>query len=175
MKQLLKQENYMDIQNQHQLQLVNHLIPVKLFPQKSLATPNWNFPVQYPSTLPQEPLHELQVSKKETQGYFNKAHIPFFCLGACKGLVSEHKAFLAQFQENNVIDLILDYNAFYKHSLDKEECVGGEEENENKNEIIPKKSMPAISLESHGLLLSLCQPSSLLSSMHFKKKTCSAV
>ncbi|KNZ51157.1 AKL18 protein, partial [Puccinia sorghi] len=50
---------------------------------------------------------ELQVSKKRTIG-----------------------AFLVHIQENNMFGLILDYNAFYKHSLDKEDNV----------KIIPKKS-----------------------------------
>ncbi|KNZ62351.1 coiled coil AKL27 [Puccinia sorghi] len=49
-----------------------------------------------------------------------------------------------------MIDLILDYNAFYKHSLDKEERAGDEEENKDEIKIIPKKSTTTISLESRG-------------------------
>ncbi|KNZ57089.1 coiled coil AKL27, partial [Puccinia sorghi] len=57
-------------------------------------------------SYPLNPTLELQVSKKEPQEYF-KSHIPFCCLGTCKG---------------SMMNLILDYNAFHKHSLDEEEC-----------------------------------------------------
>ncbi|KNZ52420.1 coiled coil AKL27 [Puccinia sorghi] len=94
---------------------------------------------------------ELQISNQVLQECFNKSHIPFCRLaGTYNGLVSDHKAFLAHIQENKMIDLILDYNAFYKHSLDREEHAKDEEENEDHVKIIPKKSMTTISLESRG-------------------------
>ena len=88
------------------------------------------------------------MSKKEPQEYFNKSHIPFCRLGTRKGSVSDHEAFIAHVQENKMIDLILDYDAFHKNSLDEEECVGNEEDNDDDDiKIIPKQSTTTISLE----------------------------
>ena len=53
-------------------------------------------------------------------------------------MVSDHEAFIAHVQENKIIDLILDYNSFYKNSLDEEEHTGDEEDNDDDDiKIIP--------------------------------------
>ena len=113
---------------------------------------------------------ELQVSKKEPQEYFNKSHIPFCRLGTRKGSVSDHEAFIAHVQENKMIDLILDYDAFHKNSLHEEECAGDEEDNDDEDiKIIPKRSTTTISLESRAstpsIVSTLLTPESRRNSM----------